>query len=722
MRTRPHDLLIIDPEDLTVARDYANRAAAAAAALRELQHERQRIDDLLRQEPAASLLDAVDRAREDVGTAQGQADRARVEADSATAAAARFQANELAVAQADLDAATRAVSDTLAGLLAQAQTSAALTATVDGLALRSRYITATASDPPSWDHTTIPFRAHPSEPAADPQLRLPAIGDADHPALLKVLGQLDHHVDTVADLATAEGVHQLVQGNPARSGAALNVASGGAVPDHFDIIRTPSPGHHLTHRILILLEPDLSPAWAAAASTDTIADPALAALVSRLVPDPATAHVTARRVDPATGTPGEPLVLTLDALGLDPLGWVRLSTDPAELHQRIAHAARTRWAAAQGDAAATGQVLVDDTAGGLAPPARTLADLRAAAAAVQTLIAATRALTADDLTLPTMSADAPDPAAVATVSARIDAVEQRITQIITDLDTAAQRADRSRLLDALFAASALGEAAATPQLTAATPDLPSLRDQASAAAARLHGRLTGDPFAAVPDDPAQTLRRARTRLTALCGSRLPILTPVPLPPDGPWQQDLAGTQPRLLGADPAELRGWLHTHARVRPGIAALLTAHDTAEALDPTVALDLRATQLPTITDDGPPRWVGADPAPPEGAVGLVIQRSFAGTLPTLLTGLLVDEWTQTVPAATLTAGLTFHYDEPDATPAQSLLVAVAPDLRTDRKPTSWDLDTLLDILTSTLALARDRAVNAEHATTAGITLEASP
>ena len=78
---------------------------------------------------------------------------------AAPAAAAHFAANDLADARSAVDAATKAVADQLALLLSQASTSTALTATVDGLALRQRYRSALASQPPVWDLATIPFRA-----------------------------------------------------------------------------------------------------------------------------------------------------------------------------------------------------------------------------------------------------------------------------------------------------------------------------------------------------------------------------------------------------------------------------------------------------------------------------------------------------------------------------------------------------------------------------------
>jgi hypothetical protein len=171
-----------------------------------------------------------------------------------------------------------------------------------------------------------------------------------------------------------------------------------------------------------------------------------------------------------------------------------------------------------------------------------------------------------------------------------------------------------------------------------------------------------------------------------------------------------------------EIRQWLADRARVRPAVGAFLGAYDAIETLAPGAAhLDVRATQNP----DGagaPPRWVGLEPGPPPGGLNVIAQRSFSDPLPAKVAGLFLDEWNEVVPAQTHAPAVAFHYNQPNSTPPQAILVAVAPDLSPGRQPTSWDLDTLLDTLTSTLALARDRAVTAEAHADASLTLPDPP
>jgi hypothetical protein len=70
-------------------------------------------------------------------------------------------------------------------------------------------------------------------------------------------------------------------------------------------------------------------------------------------------------------------------------------------------------------------------------------------------------------------------------------------------------------------------------------------------------------------------------------------------------------------------------------------------------------------------------------------------------LCGVLLDEWTETLPAKTETTGIAFHYDRPGTEPPQAMLL-VAPPRRTG----TWAWDDLVAALHDTLELAKARAV----------------
>jgi hypothetical protein len=129
--------------------------------------------------------------------------------------------------------------------------------------------------------------------------------------------------DAVADLAMAESVHQVVQGNYDRAGAVLDTYSKGKFPSTPDVIRTPRSGVNLTHRIALHLETGLNPADPARLSPRARAEPALDAWVGGILPDLAR---IAARVDlfDREGAPQGQHVVSLDALGLAPIDLVYL--------------------------------------------------------------------------------------------------------------------------------------------------------------------------------------------------------------------------------------------------------------------------------------------------------------------------------------------------------------------------------------------------------------
>ena len=87
---------------------------------------------------------------------------------------------------------------------------------------------------------------------------------------------------------------------------------------------------------------------------------------------------------------------------------------------------------------------------------------------------------------------------------------------------------------------------------------------------------------------------------------------------------------------------------------------------------MELKVAQLPFVAGE---RWVGLSGhagAPRQALAG----RAHAAAVPAAapLSGLVIDEWTESVPAAEVTTGVAFNYDAPGARPPQSVLLAVTP------------------------------------------------
>jgi hypothetical protein len=697
---------IPDPFDKAAATAWADQVRTQIAAVGALRARLAQIDTALGSDAARQVKSGFDAAQGVLDTAT--AERAHNEQIMAEAQsyADGYKTATRDPDQSAMDAATLAVSEELTRLMATSTTSAALTATIDGLALRARYRAALASSPPAWNVATIPFLAHQGDHSPDLQLALPVIGSPQHAQLVTVLDMLDQHVDAVADLVTAEGVHQLVGGNLARSGAALEIASSGTVTDQLEVARTPVTAQDLTHRVLLLGAPVPPAAWAGPTpSIIAAADPGYVAWLSTVLPDPARVHLAAAvSVDGAAPDPAHTVDLSATVLGLDPSDWLRVSADPGELLARVAVAALPLLES-QAPLPAGGRVVltapVNIPADGLP-----IAAMLAAAGAARTVMASARAVTTADLTA---AGQTPDPTAIGAG----DLAVLRVTTVqaaLRDLDTALATTDTLTTADmfvtVLLDACRVGLAEAAPPLASGPVDLGTLRALAAAARRRLAPRLALPAFTASSSGADATLTAARELLPTLCGGPVPLLIPVAVELADAGVADLTEGVTPIPGAEPADVRNWLSDHARVRPSLAAVITLLDIAETVGADGMLRPRVTQLPRVPGA---TWAGADPAPAAGIVDLVALRFGLPSLPQQISGLYVDSWVQTIPDATSDAGVAFHFDEPNADPPQAVLVAVSPDVRPEHVPASWDVGSLVEVVTATMALARDRAVAAD-------------
>jgi hypothetical protein len=163
------------------------------------------------------------------------------------------------------------------------------------------------------------------------------------------------------------------------------------------------------------------------------------------------------------------------------------------------------------------------------------------------------------------------------------------------------------------------------------------------------------------------------------------------------------TSSQLQGGNPMEAAAWLARVARVGERSARLEDAFRYAEAIGTGAEVNLSVCQLPFRDGD---RWVAlplaADKPLSAGVLSLVAHTSEAFDPNQQFAGLLIDEWIETVPNSTETTAVAFQYDQPDATPPQSVLIAIPPgaDL-------AWTPSTLQQVLLETMDLARMRVVD---------------
>lgn len=153
---------------------------------------------------------------------------------------------------------------------------------------------------------------------------------------------------------------------------------------------------------------------------------------------------------------------------------------------------------------------------------------------------------------------------------------------------------------------------------------------------------------------------------------------------------------------------WMQQAAHVRPRLLRWEQVRSLYELDHAGEDLKVDAVQLPYRAKDS---WLAVEFPETDVVTGepfnivhdtlSVVVHGDAFTPAARQSGLLIDDWTETIPTAEETTGITFNYNQPNATPPQALLLAVTPQVKGH-----WTWEDLTGILNDTLQRAKLRAV----------------
>lgn len=522
------------------------------------------------------------------------------------------------------------------------------------------------------------------------QQGLPASGN-DRSAIEAELQSLDRAVDAVADLLTAESVFQIVRGNTERAASVLDAVGQGLRPPEPDIVLQPRTGTAAAHRVAVVLGGAAATAdpWSTVSATPrALAEPWLDRWVGSLLGDPAAVRCRVRHHD-ASGQ-SHTREVTLAELGVRPLDVLELTrTLDADAGSELdAHVGATAPAAST-----SVEILYAADPAWDRDVIRTFPDALELARAITAQLATSRALQPEDL-LPAedvqtaeiadrLAAEATQRAAAA--EAALNAVR---AQLAAALDAPAVVAEDVRT--ALRRASLFGVRGA---FDGSRQSGDTLLAAGVAAASELARRSAAAGAAATPVE----------KVRAVFGRDfmfLPRFRPI-----NATELNLAVGHDGGLAGDRGPVIKWMQQLARVRPNLASWRQLTLIAGVLGHPGS-PFSIAQLPHASGG---RWIGlpfgseAD-RPAAGRLSLALHQPSPLGPSDPWVGLVLDEWVELIPRPTEDTGLAFHYDDPGAEAAQTVLVAVPPT----QSPT-WDLGTLLDTLNETLDLAKIRAVDSE-------------
>jgi hypothetical protein len=566
---------------------------------------------------------------------------------------------------------------------------------------------------------------------------LPAAATGEAVAIVAEIDRLRDGLDAVSDLLLSESVHQAVQGNLERTKASLQALTDPEAAPDPEVIRTPRSARQLTFRVVLRLDQASIAQWPGSLTPRATANSAVNAWLAKLLPAPASIQWSATNgVAPvqfisAADLKMQPIDLVLlcgDQLGELSSELERLIVRNFRHAQKVADDVRTRVAPLSGPPDVVPPLVFDFTAS--APGQHSLATLHPLLMRLRRIISRGRAMHALDWLPSTEIArvDPADPTGSASGDVQNDLNDRLgvgltgLKNAKTGLEAAAAalvplQPEIDAMRAALLEAHDYGIPEALPaegeSLTQSFVDV--LAAQAKAVLALITKRLaTVDMLSAPFTDPLPTtepelttekarritlgLERAEDAARELFGAAFVI---VPLfqfhQPAQVTELNLAGSDPAI--ADPFQVEEWMYSTARVRPIIADItwtmaVSAWVGGPLTDPSVI------QLPRTA--GAP-WIGGEfstPLPDGDWLSIVTLGGGAG-FSDLQCGLVLDEWTENVPAERATTGIAFQFNRPNATAPQALLVAVPPVAGGQ-----WQWDALKGCVREAYELARLRAV----------------
>jgi hypothetical protein len=540
---------------------------------------------------------------------------------------------------------------------------------------------------------------------------LPAGSGPKHDAVVSELGRVAEAVDAIADASMAESVYQLAQGNLTRSGAALNAANrGDTSPSELDVVNSARSGIGVTHRVGLLVGEESGPAsgWSEEGEKRprALAEPRLNGWAEMALGDASAVRCDAVWIDPETGeglSAIDATPVTLDQLELCALDVLAMAADlmsaaESELDRRIARRAM-EGGRPQGAPAGARVRLRYEPDPSWSKDEVPMRDFLELARSVARLVSEARPLDRRDLE---------DPASESGTGANLTEFRGRANDAATALEDAAadkdlDSSDRDDLDAALLQLSRFGIPG-----TVSVPWEPieALQARAKAAGEEASRRLE-EAATAAAEPPSGAPERARVeaqkeRLRAIFGGGFRALPLFDLDAASGLPSSFADSK-SLQDGDARAADRWLTKAARVRAGVGRLERMLASGQAMGTGLDPNLTVGQLPFEQSD---RWLGLPVTSKHpargGRVSFVVQKPSKLDLSAPLAGLLIDEWLETIPNASETTALAFHYDAPGAEPPQSILLAVNPDPARD-----WELATLEAILLETLDLARLRLVD---------------
>ena len=561
-------------------------------------------------------------------------------------------------------------------------------------------------------------------------------GDNKNKAYDLIIEEIDRMADAfdaLGDLAISESVYQMVLGNHVRAGAILTaIAEGKNIPDP-QIIETARNGTVVTQRMILnftaTTDSSLIPAgWGGNTTVRSMTEPTFNNWLGMILgPAAAIKYVITKTDENKVVTKTS---LSIASLNLQPIDLFLIPGAENELQEIILNVYRNT----NNDFKSTLTVDVSEKDGSWALDDKSLRELYILMDHIRNMISNAKYTGDADLRMPNDPVN-PDNTGnwdVDEFNKRVTAAYKALQLFIQDVasrpflvdilngtkhigDVVLTSADMNSILESLNNAVFMGiphalsipfDANATDADRGATllQQIVNIYNQAVSREAEASAAITA--LASVTSLQLK-VQKLKDLIKIVLGKNTvanPLYTPLELTS---IQSELSPAPGQEITRNGSVLvmEDWLQNVSKVRERIYDLSMVIQTADIYNLPVPTP-KAVQLPYTVGD---YWLGIEyPSaftPVGDYVSLLLLNAQQLQVPGVQSGLVIDEWIEIIPTKEQTTGITFNYNNPNASPPQSLLLAVSPEITNQ-----WAWDDLVYTIIDTVELAKNRAVEPDH------------
>jgi hypothetical protein len=569
---------------------------------------------------------------------------------------------------------------------------------------------------------------------------MPALTAVQKDAIQQEKANIENTLDAMRDLLVSESAYQLALGNFERATAVMQSVSGAQLPPDIEVINS-ARGTDLsfTNRVVIHFDVALTTnPWPVIEMTRrALTEPAMNHWLGQLLGDPAKIKCIVQAVDQegnilkkadnsAIAGP-----VSLLELGIQPLDFIYLIRNKLEESGTSELETRIRYVFAQqqqlSDDTIVKILFADSDAGG-DPTIKSFAEILPFANYIRELVSGAKVLGARDFAIASKAVvavgDNPQQVNIPELKVRVQQVLIDFTALFGQLNTAINDANTLKtpaaitvLRSKLVAIANAGYVFAFPQsaIGFAPEQLAVLVSQGKSLQQRFAGVIAqyNSQLAIVEDvntKPPQQVSLLTEMLQLMLGADFVLMPRFSFADVADVAQAFANKKQIVDYATntlqiPLLTDEWLHGVSQVRPKMQTFEMVRLLNDTYNITL-IDLAPIQLPYKDKDA---WLAVefpkDTTIDHDTLSIVqyVPQGFNASKEQI--GLLLDEWTESIPNKEEVTGISFNYNQPNSVPPQAILLAVTP-VETGH----WTWNDLTDSILETFSRAKERAIEPDH------------